>query len=189
MPRTPSAEAVPPRMITKMENVGCAEPVVGLVIPLIMAAILVAQATNVPLVLGEQLSILVVSLLTCKGDAAVAGGGFITPAATLSTTGKVPVAGLALLLGIDRFMSEARAITNLIGNGVATMVVARWEGALDLKRAQSVLAAPGDALMDEPEAVADDSDEPAYRLPETEDREARAPVLGIADHADPGIPS
>ena len=99
-----------------------------------MAAIFIAQATNVPLSLGQQLSILGVLLLTSKGAAAVTGGGFITLAATLSTTGTMPVAGLALLLGIDRFMSEARAITNLIGNGVATMVVARWEGALDLQR-------------------------------------------------------
>ncbi|MBV8610452.1 MAG: cation:dicarboxylase symporter family transporter, partial [Singulisphaera sp.] len=112
-----------------------------------------------------------------------------TLAATLSTTGKVPVAGLALLLGIDRFMSEARAITNLIGNGVATMVVARWEGALDLKRAQSVLAAPKDVLTDEPEAVAEISDEPAYRSSESVDREAQASVLGRADRADPGKPS
>ena len=97
-----------------------------------MAAIFIAQATNVHLSLGEQLGILGVLLLTSKGSAAVTGGGFITLAATLESTGKVPVAGLALLLGIDRFMSEARAITNLIGNGVATMVVARWEGALDL---------------------------------------------------------
>ena len=97
-----------------------------------MAAIFIAQATNVHLSLGDQLGILGVLLLTSKGAAAVTGGGFITLAATLESTGKVPVAGLALLLGIDRFMSEARAITNLIGNGVATMVVARWEGALDL---------------------------------------------------------
>jgi aerobic C4-dicarboxylate transport protein len=94
-------------------------------------------------------------LLTSKGAAAVTGGGFITLAATLSTTGKVPVAGLALLLGIDRFMSEARAITNLIGNGVATMVVAKWEGALDMDRARSVLAADRESLAEEPEAVAD----------------------------------
>ena len=138
---TSSSEAVLPRMITKMENVGCAKPVVGLVIPtgysfnldgtsiyLTMAAIFIAQATNVPLNLWQQLSILGVLLLTSKGAAAVTGGGFITLAATLSSTGTVPVAGLALILGIDRFMSEARAITNLIGNGVATMVVARWEG-------------------------------------------------------------
>ena len=165
---TSSSEAALPRMIIKMENVGCAKPVVGLVIPtgysfnldgtsiyLTMAAVFVAQATNTPLSLGQQLTILGVLLLTSKGAAAVTGGGFITLAATLSTTGKVPVAGLALLLGIDRFMSEARAITNLIGNGVATMVVAKWEGALDMDRARSVLAADRESLAEEPEAVAD----------------------------------
>ncbi len=119
-----------------------------------MAAIFVAQATNTPLSLGQQLMILGVLLLTSKGAAAVTGGGFITLAATLSTTGKVPVAGLALLLGIDRFMSEARAITNLIGNGVATMFVAKWEGALDLERAREVLAAETEAFSEEPESVA-----------------------------------
>jgi aerobic C4-dicarboxylate transport protein len=160
---TSSSEAALPRMITKLENLGCAKPVVELVIPtgysfnldgtsiyLTMAAVFIAQATNVPLSLGQQLSILAVLLLTSKGAAAVTGGGFITLAATLSTTGHVPVEGLALLLGIDRFMSEARAITNLIGNGVATMVVARWEGALDLKRVQAVLE---DTPKDEPVAV------------------------------------
>ena len=165
---TSSSEAALPRMIIKMENVGCAKPVVGLVIPtgysfnldgtsiyLTMAAVFVAQATNTPLSLGQQLTILGVLLLTSKGAAAVTGGGFITLAATLSTTGKVPVAGLALLLGIDRFMSEARAITNLIGNGVATMVVAKWEGALDMDRTRLVLAADREALAEEPEAVAD----------------------------------
>lgn len=165
---TSSSEAVLPRMIIKMENVGCAKPVVGLVIPtgysfnldgtsiyLTMAAMFIAQATNVPLNLWQQLSILGVLLLTSKGAAAVTGGGFITLAATLSSTGTVPVAGLALILGIDRFMSEARAITNLIGNGVATMVVARWEGALDLERARAVLAAGSEALAEEPEAVVD----------------------------------
>jgi aerobic C4-dicarboxylate transport protein len=163
---TSSSEAALPRMIVKMENVGCAKPVVGIVIPtgysfnldgtsiyLTMAAIFVAQATNTPLSLGQQLTVLGVLLLTSKGAAAVTGGGFITLAATLSTTGKVPVAGLALLLGIDRFMSEARAITNLIGNGVATMVVAKWEGALDMDRARSVLAADREALAEEPEAI------------------------------------
>ncbi len=147
---TSSSESALPRMITKLENLGCSRPVVGLVIPagysfnldgtsiyLTMAALFIAQATNVPLDLGQQLSILAVLLLTSKGAAAVTGGGFITLAATLSTTGTVPVAGLALLLGIDRFMSEARAITNLIGNGVATIVVARWEGALDRGAAPS----------------------------------------------------
>ena len=149
---TSSSESALPRMITKLENLGCARPVVGLVIPagysfnldgtsiyLTMAAIFIAQATNVPLTLTQQLSILAVLLLTSKGAAAVTGGGFITLAATLSTTGTVPVAGLALLLGIDRFMSEARAITNLIGNGVATVVVARWEGSLDRDRLRLVL--------------------------------------------------
>jgi len=165
---TSSSEAALPRMITKLENAGCSQSVVGLVIPagysfnldgtsiyLTMAAIFIAQATNVHLTLLEQLGILGVLLLTSKGAAAVTGGGFITLAATLESTGKVPVAGLALLLGIDRFMSEARAITNLIGNGVATMVVARWEGALDLSRARAVLAEDTDIEAEEPEALAD----------------------------------
>jgi aerobic C4-dicarboxylate transport protein len=163
---TSSSEPALPRMITKLENLGCAKPVVGLVIPtgysfnldgtsiyLTMAAVFIAQATNVPLNLGQQLTILAVLLLTSKGAAAVTGGGFITLAATLSVVGDVPVAGLALLLGIDRFMSECRAITNLIGNGVATMVVAKWEGALDLDRMRMVLAGGTDAdLADEPVA-------------------------------------
>jgi aerobic C4-dicarboxylate transport protein len=177
---TSSSEAALPRMIAKLENVGCARPVVGLVIPagysfnldgtsiyLTMAAIFIAQATNVPLSLSQQLSILGVLLLTSKGAAAVTGGGFITLAATLSTTGHVPVAGLALLLGIDRFMSEARAITNLIGNGVATMVVARWEGALDLERAHAVLTATTEAEAEEPEAVADAASVFELRVPDT----------------------
>jgi aerobic C4-dicarboxylate transport protein len=167
---TSSSEAALPRMITKLENVGCARPVVGLVIPtgysfnldgtsiyLTMAAIFIAQATNVPFSLGQQLTILAVLLLTSKGAAAVTGGGFITLAATLSVVGDVPVAGLALLLGIDRFMSEARAITNLIGNGVATMVVAKWEGALDMDRMRLVLSGGTDAAAaEEPESVGDD---------------------------------
>jgi len=153
---TSSSEAALPRMMTKLEHVGCAKPVVDLVIPtgysfnldgtsiyLTMAAIFIAQATNHHLNLGQQLYILALLLLTSKGSAAVTGGGFITLAATLQST-SVPVAGLALLLGIDRFMSEARALTNLIGNGVATMVVARWEGALDLERARSILGQPAD---------------------------------------------
>jgi aerobic C4-dicarboxylate transport protein len=165
---TSSSEAALPRMISKLENLGCGKSVVGLVIPtgysfnldgtsiyLTTAAVFVAQATNTPLSLGDQLGILGVLLLTSKGAAAVTGGGFITLAATLESTGKIPVAGLALLLGIDRFMSEARAITNLIGNGVATMVVARWEGALDMKRARAVLADLSDLAAEEPEAFAD----------------------------------
>ncbi len=149
---TSSSESVLPRMMTKLENLGCSKPVVGLVIPtgysfnldgtsiyLTMAAIFVAQATDVHLSLGQQLTILAVLLLTSKGAAAVTGGGFITLAATLSTIDTVPVAGLALLLGVDRFLSEARALTNLVGNGVATVVVARWEKAFDAERADAVL--------------------------------------------------
>lgn len=179
---TSSSEAALPRMISKLENVGCEKPVVGLVIPtgysfnldgtsiyLTMAAVFIAQATNVPLSLKQQLAILAVLLLTSKGAAAVTGGGFITLAATLSTIGTVPVAGLALLLGIDRFMSEARAITNLIGNGVATMVIARWERALDEKRMRSVLAYETDALAEEPEAVADAAAAFALRISEPEE--------------------
>lgn len=150
---TSSSEAALPRMISKLEKLGCGKSVVGLVVPtgysfnldgtsiyLTMAAIFVAQATDVQLGLWDQLGILGVLLLTSKGAAAVTGGGFITLAATLESTGKVPMAGLALLLGIDRFMSEARAITNLIGNGVATIVVARWEGALDVAKMRAVLS-------------------------------------------------
>jgi aerobic C4-dicarboxylate transport protein len=111
----------------------------GTSIYLTMAAMFVAQATNTHLSLSEKLSILGVLLITSKGAAAVTGGGFITLAATLSSTGKIPVAGLALLLGIDRFMSEARAVTNLIGNCVATLVVARWEGELDHEKARAAL--------------------------------------------------
>jgi aerobic C4-dicarboxylate transport protein len=120
-----------------------------------MAAIFIAQATNVQLTLGQQISILAVMLLTSKGAAAVTGGGYITLAATLSTTGHIPVAGLALLLGVDRFMSEARAITNLIGNGVATMVIAKWEGALDMQHTRAVLARDAAAMTEEPELAAD----------------------------------
>lgn len=141
---TSSSESVLPRMIHKMEVVGCRKSVVGLVIPtgysfnldgtsiyLTMAAIFLAQATNIPLSLMDQLGLLAVLVLTSKGAAGVTGSGFIVLAATLSATGTVPVAALALILGIDRFMSEARALTNLVGNGVATIVVAKWCGQLD----------------------------------------------------------
>lgn len=144
---TSSSESVLPRMIHKMEMVGCRKSVVGLVIPtgysfnldgtsiyLTMAAIFLAQATNIPLSLMDQLGLLAVLVLTSKGAAGVTGSGFIVLAATLSATGTVPVAALALILGIDRFMSEARALTNLVGNGVATIVVAKWRGQLDEKK-------------------------------------------------------
>jgi len=141
---TSSSEAALPGMLTKLETFGCAKPVVGLVIPtgysfnldgtsiyLTMAAVFIAQATNTALGLTSQLTLLAVLMLTSKGAAAVTGGGFITLAATLSSTNVLPVEGLALLLGVDRFMSEARAITNLIGNAVATVVIAKWEGAFE----------------------------------------------------------
>ncbi len=141
---TSSSESVLPRMMAKMETLGAKKSTVGLVIPtgysfnldgtsiyLTMAAVFIAQATNTPMTLTQQLTLLAVLLLTSKGAAGVTGSGFIVLAATLSAVGGVPVAGLALILGIDRFMSEARALTNLIGNGVATLVVARWTGDLD----------------------------------------------------------
>jgi aerobic C4-dicarboxylate transport protein len=149
---TSSSEAVLPRMMAKLENLGCAKPVVGLVVPtgysfnldgtsiyMTMAAIFIAQATNSPLSFGEQIGLLGLAILTSKGSAAITGGGFVTLAATLAAFPAVPVAGLALIVGIDRFMSEARAITNLIGNGVATVVVAKWEGALDVRRMTRIL--------------------------------------------------
>jgi aerobic C4-dicarboxylate transport protein len=114
-----------------------------------MAALFVAQASGVHLSFGQQLSLLGILLMTSKGAAAVTGSGFITLAATLSAFPNIPVAGLALLLGVDRFMSEARAITNLIGNAVATMVIARWDGSLDLAQVKRVLAKGVPELHDE----------------------------------------
>jgi len=161
---TSSSESALPRIMAKLEHLGCAKPVVGLVVPtgysfnldgtsiyMTMAAIFVAQASGVHLSLGQELGILGVLLLTSKGAAAVTGSGFVTLAATLAAFPTIPVAGLALLLGVDRFMSEARAITNLIGNAVATMVVAKWDGALDLERARAILA--GHEPRPEPESA------------------------------------
>jgi aerobic C4-dicarboxylate transport protein len=149
---TSSSESALPGLMQKMERIGCARPVVGIVVPsgysfnldgtciyLTMAALFVAQATDTPMTLGEQLTLLAVLLLTSKGAAGITGSGFITLAATLAATGKVPVAGMTLILGIDRFMSEARAITNFIGNAVATVVVAKFEGALDESKAGAIL--------------------------------------------------
>jgi aerobic C4-dicarboxylate transport protein len=149
---TSSSESALPLMMRKMEKLGCSKPVVGLVIPmgysfnldgtsiyLTLATLFIAQATNTPVSFGQELEILLVLLLTSKGAAAVTGGGFITLAATLSAVGNIPVAGLTLLLGVDRFMSEARAITNLIGNGVASVVVSRSEGELDVAKARGML--------------------------------------------------
>ena len=148
---TSSSEAALPRMMAKMEIAGCERSVVGTCIYLTMAAVFLAQATNTPLDLSHQLYLLFVLLLTSKGAAAVTGGGFITLAATLQTMGTIPVASLTLLLGVDRFMSEARAITNLIGNGIATIVVAKWEGAMDMNKLQAVLSGADDEYADDPE--------------------------------------
>ena len=150
---TSSSESVLPRMMAKMEQAGAEKQVVGLVIPtgysfnldgtsiyLTMAAVFIAQATNTPMTLLDQLTLLGVLLLTSKGAAGVTGSGFIVLAATLSALGTLPVTALALILGIDRFMSEARALTNLVGNGVATLVVAKWCGALDESRLRQELA-------------------------------------------------
>ena len=149
---TSSSESALPRMLIKLEELGCSKPVVGLVIPsgysfnldgtaiyLTIAAIFVAQATNTPLRTADEAWLLLILMLTSKGAAAVTGGGFITLAATLAAVGSVPVAGITLLLGVDRFMSEMRSVTNLIGNGVATIVVAKWEGEFDASRAEQVL--------------------------------------------------
>ena len=163
---TSSSESVLPRMMAKLENLGCSKSVVGLVIPtgysfnldgtsiyLTMAAIFVAQATNTRLTFTQTLTILGVLLLSSKGAAGVTGSGFITLAATFAAVPTIPVAGLALILGVDRFMSEARALTNMIGNGVATMVVSRWEGELDKKRMSQVLNQETEAEAEEPEAI------------------------------------
>jgi len=163
---TSSSETVLPRMMAKLEHAGCAKPVVGLVIPtgysfnldgtsiyMSMAAIFIAQATDTPLTLGQQLGILAVLLLTSKGAAGVTGSGFITLAATLSSIPTLPVAGLALLIGIDRFMSGARALTNLTGNGLATIVVAKWDGQIDMRRLQRVFNGETVAEAEEPEEM------------------------------------
>ena len=141
---TSSSESALPRMLEKLERYGCAKPVVGLVIPtgysfnldgtsiyLSMAAIFIAQVYNVDLSVSQQLTLLGILMLTSKGAAGVTGSGFIVLASTLAATDMIPVEGVALLLGVDRFMSEARTITNLIGNGVATLVISRSEGAFD----------------------------------------------------------
>ncbi|VEA71170.1 Aerobic C4-dicarboxylate transport protein [Serratia rubidaea] len=149
---TSSSESALPRMLDKMERLGCKKSVVGLVIPtgysfnldgtsiyLTMAAVFIAQATNAHMDIMHQITLLVVLLLSSKGAAGVTGSGFIVLAATLSAVGHLPVAGLALILGIDRFMSEARALTNLVGNGVATVVVAKWCNQLDRQQLRNTL--------------------------------------------------
>ncbi|KTQ95529.1 C4-dicarboxylate transporter [Aureimonas ureilytica] len=150
---TSSSEAALPSLMEKMEAAGAKKSVVGLVIPtgysfnldgtniyMTLAALFIAQATGIHLSLGEQVLLLLVAMLSSKGAAGITGAGFITLAATLSVVPSVPVAGMALILGIDRFMSECRALTNLVGNAVATLVVARWEGELDTDRLHAALA-------------------------------------------------
>ena len=149
---TSSSEAALPSLMNKLEKVGCSEPVVGLVVPtgysfnldgtciyLTMAAVFLAQATNTPLGITQQISLLLVLLLTSKGAAGVTGSGFIVLAATLPTVGHIPVAAIALIFGIDRFMSEGRAITNIIGNTVATLFVAKWEKEIDMPTAAKLI--------------------------------------------------
>jgi aerobic C4-dicarboxylate transport protein len=167
---TSSSESALPRLMAKMENAGAEKSVVGLVVPtgysfnldgtaiyLTMAAVFIAQATNTPMDLTQQITLLAILLLTSKGAAGVTGSGFIVLAATLSAVGTVPVAGLALILGIDRFMSEARALTNFIGNSVATLVVAKWVKALDTDRLTAVLNNETQDEADFPELVLDDA--------------------------------
>ena len=166
---TSSSESVLPRMIAKLEKLGASKQVVGLVVPagysfnldgtsiyLTMATLFIAQATNTPLTLFQQLTLLAVLLLTSKGAAGVTGSGFIVLAATLSTVGTLPVAGLALILGIDRFMSEARALTNVIGNGVATLVVSKWTGELDTATMQRQLNGAGNGTRRDERTFDDD---------------------------------
>jgi len=169
---TSSSESVLPRMMSKLEAAGCSKSVVGLVIPagysfnldgtsiyLTIAAIFISQATNTPLTGAQEAFLLLILMLSSKGAAAVTGGGFITLAATLQAVGTVPVSGLTLLLGVDRFMSEMRALTNMIGNGVATIVIAKWEKELDTVRLNQVLNGepaylePEFAPVEEPELL------------------------------------
>ncbi|MBQ5940140.1 MULTISPECIES: dicarboxylate/amino acid:cation symporter [unclassified Massilia] len=149
---TSSSESALPALMRKLEKLGCSKPVVGLVVPtgysfnldgtniyMTMAALFVAQATNTDLTLTQELTILFVAMLTSKGASGITGAGFITLAATLAVVPTIPVAGMALILGIDRFMSECRALTNFVGNGVATVVVSKWEKELDVSRMDEVL--------------------------------------------------
>jgi aerobic C4-dicarboxylate transport protein len=163
---TSSSEAALPSLMEKMERAGCRKSVVGLVIPtgysfnldgtniyMTLAALFIAQATGIQLSIWDQVLLLLVAMLSSKGAAGITGAGFITLAATLAVVPSVPVAGMALILGIDRFMSECRALTNLVGNAVATVVVARWEGELDSDRLAAALGGRDVAAMDETPAI------------------------------------
>jgi aerobic C4-dicarboxylate transport protein len=165
---TSSSEAALPALIEKMQRAGCDKEVVGVVVPtgysfnldgtniyMTLAALFIAQATGVELSLGEQLALLGVAMLSSKGAAGVTGSGFITLAATLAIVPKVPIAGMALILGVDRFMSECRSLTNFMGNAVATIVVARWEGALDKEQLARALDGVPDELPAAPPVESD----------------------------------
>ncbi|NML06608.1 dicarboxylate/amino acid:cation symporter [Sphingomonas sp. G-3-2-10] len=165
---TSSSESALPSLIEKMERAGCAKPVVGLVVPagysfnldgtniyMTLAALFIAQATGTDLSLGQQVSLLLIAMISSKGAAGVTGSGFITLAATLSIVPSVPLAGMALILGVDRFMSECRSLTNFIGNAVATIVVARWDGALDREALDRALNGP---MQDKPAAIGPEAD-------------------------------
>lgn len=165
---TSSSEAALPALIEKMQRAGCDKEVVGVVVPtgysfnldgtniyMTLAALFIAQATGVELTLGEQLALLGVAMLSSKGAAGVTGSGFITLAATLAIVPKVPIAGMALILGVDRFMSECRSLTNFMGNAVATIVVARWEGALDREKLARALDGVPDELPAAPPVESD----------------------------------
>jgi len=154
---TSSSESVLPQLMEKLERLGCSKPVVGLVVPtgysfnldgtniyMTLATLFIAQALNVPLTWGEQLTILLVAMLTSKGASGITGAGFITLAATLAAVRPELVPGMAIVLGIDKFMSECRALTNLVGNGVATVVISRWEGELDVQKLHEVMVHPVD---------------------------------------------
>ncbi len=163
---TSSSETVLPHMIQKMERLGASKSVVGLVIPtgysfnldgtniyMTLATLFLAQATNTHLTLSQELTILLIAMLTSKGASGVTGAGFVTLAATLTIIPDIPIQSLAILVGIDKFMSECRALTNLVGNGVATVVVSRWEGELDSEKLHSAMAHPvefGEALESGP---------------------------------------
>jgi aerobic C4-dicarboxylate transport protein len=153
---TSSSESAMPLLMEKLEAAGCPKSIVGLVVPagysfnldgtniyMSLAALFIAQATNTHLTMGQQLLLMAVAVLSSKGAAGVTGSGFIVLAATLSVVPAIPVAGMALILGVDRFMSECRSLTNIVGNAVATIVVARWEGAVDLDRLRATLAGAG----------------------------------------------
>jgi aerobic C4-dicarboxylate transport protein len=163
---TSSSETVLPHMIQKMERLGASKSVVGLVIPtgysfnldgtniyMTLATLFLAQATNTPLSVGQELGILAVAMVTSKGASGVTGAGFVTLAATLAIVPDIPIQSLAILLGIDKFMSECRALTNLVGNGVATIVISRWEGELDVAQLKAAMAHPvtlGEELEEQP---------------------------------------